>query len=226
MIGKLKGNIENIFEDHCLIDVKGVCYMVYCTTSILHQLVIGSNTSLFIHTMIKDDLQLLYGFAHCYEKTLFMFLTLVQGVGGKMALALIDELGCIGIIEAIQQENRQILQRVSGIGNKIAVRIINELRNNKAFLHYHMSNIALLRESDTHANSATSISTIGTFGIQYDNTINDATSALMNLGFKKSDITQIINDITQSQCVDKSCDKKILTLEELIRISMTKLFKR
>jgi len=68
MIGKLKGKIENIFEDHCFIDVGGVCYVVHCANNYLKSLNLGKEVSLFIHTMTKDEMPILYGFEEFIER--------------------------------------------------------------------------------------------------------------------------------------------------------------
>jgi Holliday junction DNA helicase RuvA len=165
MIGKLKGKVENIFDDHFLLDVSGVCYMIFSTAKLLREISIGNDISVFISTMQKDEMPVLYGFREYQEKELFMLLTSVQGVGGRMGIAIIGEIDHSMLFSAIQQENPKILQQVSGIGAKIAIRIINELKSNKKFFSGYIT--------------------------MADNNYNlkqDAMSALINLGFKKGDV--------------------------------------
>jgi Holliday junction DNA helicase RuvA len=170
MIGKIKGKVDNIFDDHLLIDVGGICYIVFSSTKLLKSLNEGSKIELFIHSMQKDEITILYGFRDYKEKELFMLLTSIQGVGGKMGLSIISEVDGETLISAIQQENPKILQQVPGIGSKIALRIINELKTNKKFFTSYAlskSNVGSIKE--------------------------DVISALTNLGFKRSHVVAVVD---------------------------------
>lgn len=165
MIGKLNGIVENIFDEYLLIDINGICYIVFCTAKLLHNVSLGEKISLFIHTMQKDEMPTLYGFKDYQEKELFILLTSVQGVGGRVGIGLIGEIDHQMLVTAIKEENPKILQQVSGIGAKIATRIINELKSNKKLF--------------------------ASYTIISDNNYSikqDAISALVNLGFKKVDV--------------------------------------
>jgi Holliday junction DNA helicase RuvA len=199
MIGKLIGKIENIFEDHCFIDVCGVCYIVYCTNNYLKSLNLGQEVSVFIHTMTKDEMPILYGFEALAERELFILLTSVQGVGGRMGIALIGEIEHIQLVKAIQQENPKVLQQVSGVGSKIALRIINELKNNKRFFVNYVN----LNEINTTITDVT-------FQLK-----QDAISALVNLGFRKADVMNAV------EVIIKTSDK--ISLEEIIKDCIIKL---
>ena len=207
MIGKLKGKIEEKFEDHCYVDVGGVCYVVYCASKTLQNLKPHDYIELFIHTMVKDELPILYGFNQYNEKELFTFLVLVQGVGGRMALSLLDSLGCHGIAVAIQQGNSKALQQVNGIGNKIAMRIVNELKSNKKLFNFI-------------GNDSKNLTT-GISPNTDDDTklLEDGVSALTNLGFKKSKVVQVINNTMQENPGN-------ISLENLIKLCITKLSRK
>lgn len=199
MIGKLKGKIENIFEDHCFIDIGGVCYIVNCPNNYLKSLNLGKEVSLFIHTMTKDEMPILYGFEEPTERELFVLLTSVQGVGGRMGIGLIGEIEHIQLVKAIQQENPKTLQQVSGVGSKIALRIINELKNNKKFF----ANYVYLNEINVTA-----------IDITYQ-LKQDAVSALVNLGFRKADVMSAVEMIIKTS--------EPLNLEEIIKDCIAKL---
>jgi Holliday junction DNA helicase RuvA len=192
MIGKLKGKVENIFDDHLLLDICGVCYIVFSTVKLLKEISIGEDISLFIHTMQKDEMPVLYGFQDYQEKELFVLLTSVQGVGGRMGIALIGEIEHSMLVVAIQQENPKILQQVSGIGAKIAIRIINELKSNKKFFSGYV-NIS----DDSYQLK------------------QDAVSALVNLGFRKADVLSIVdtymknNKITDIELIIRDCISRL-----------------
>ncbi len=196
MIGKLKGKIENIFDDHCLVDVSGVCYIVHCSIHCLNKISLGEDVSLFIHTMVKDEMPILYGFVEFAERELFIILTSVQGVGGKMAMNLIGEVDHMNLIRAIQQENAKVLQQVSGVGPKIALRIVNELKSNKKFFAKYASEMSVDANNNTYQLK------------------QDAISALVNLGFKKVDVVtsvdQLVKDgINELESIIKSCITKL-----------------
>ena len=167
MIGKLKGKIENIFDDHILLDVTGICYIVFITIKSLREITVYEDIELYIHTMQKDEMPVLYGFREYQEKELFILLTSVQGVGGRMGMSLIGEIDHSMLVTAIQQTNPKILQQVSGIGSKIAIRIINELQSNKKFPYITINDSSYQLKSD-------------------------AISALVNLGFKKVDVMPVV----------------------------------
>ena len=189
MIGKLKGIVENLFEDHLLININGICYIVYCSSKLLNQMQENQNVALFTHTMLKDEIPVMYGFEQHREKELFLLLTSVQGVGGKMAINIISEIDIINIVHAIQQENPKVFQQVNGVGTKIALRIINELKSNKRFFASY-SNIHTIDES---------------LSIK-----QDAISALVNLGFKKSTVISVVE-----QFLNESNEKN--NLETIIK---------
>lgn len=199
MIGKIKGRVEHLFDDHCFIEVSGICYVVFCSSSCLKCLTLGQNVSFFIHTMVKDDLQVLFGFESNLERELFILLTSIQGVGGKMAINLLGEIAHDHLIKAIQQENPKVLQQVSGIGSKIALRIINELKGNKKLFSYYV-----------HDMTATPAS-------NYD-LKQDALSALMNLGFKRADVSYCVDNVFKELGEEA-------TLEVIIRNCISKLTK-
>jgi Holliday junction DNA helicase RuvA len=169
MIGKLNGDIENIYDDHILVNVNGICYIVFCSAKLLNNLSLGKHISIFIHTIQKDEMPILYGFLDYQDKEMFILLTSIQGVGGRMGIAIIGEIDHLMLLAAIKEDNPKILQQVSGIGAKIATRIINELKSNKKLFNGYISSI------DNQCNIK-----------------NDAISALVNLGFKKVDVIRVV----------------------------------
>lgn len=185
MIGKIKGRVEHIFDDHCLLDVGGLCYIIYSSQMCLKKIVPLQDIAFFIHTIVRDDLPMLYGFEQYSERDLFVLLTSVQGVGGKVAISLIGDIGAVQIVQAIQQEQSQVLQQVSGIGIKIAKRVINELKNSKK-----------LYQDFTIFNSTLPLK-------------DDAISALINLGFKKSDVFFIVDAVLKSVTAETSLESVI-----------------
>src|SRR6185312_11534773 len=103
MIGKLKGVIDEIGEDHCVIDVQGVGYIAYCPMRTLSTLgAPGEAVVLFIETYVREDMIRLYGFASALEREWFrLLMNNVQGVGAKVALAVLSTLAPSDLANAI-----------------------------------------------------------------------------------------------------------------------------
>ena len=129
MIGKLTGKVDSIFEDYLILDVNGVGYRVFCSSSTLANIELNSNISLLIETIVKEDSINLFGFLTSIDKELFGILCKVNGIGVKMALKIMGTLTLEEIITAIDTEDSKMFCRAPGVGQKIASRIIIELKN-------------------------------------------------------------------------------------------------
>jgi len=130
MIGKLKGRIEETDEDSVIIDVGGVGYHVFLATRTLAALPgKGEAVELIIETHVREDHIHLFGFPDALERSWFRLLMTVQGVGVKMALAILGVFSPAQLAAAIAAKDVKSLTRVSGVGNKLAERITVELRN-------------------------------------------------------------------------------------------------
>ena len=129
MIAKLKGIIENIGEDCCIIDVNGVGYLVNMSARSLSKLKTGEYASLLIETIIKEDSITLFGFENPWEKEWFNTLTKVQGVGGKVCLAILSALSPSQLSQAISAQDKSSFVRANGVGPKLAARIVTELKD-------------------------------------------------------------------------------------------------
>lgn len=175
MIAKLTGTLDEIGEHGCVIDVGGVGYQVFCSGRTLGRLPgSGESASLLIETHVRDDHIHLYGFADVSERAWFRLLTTVQGVGARMALALLSTLGPDEIALAIASEDKAALTRASGVGGKVAQRIIGELRD---------------KAGDLAPADGTGIAITGAqvIGIPEAGAAADAVSALVNLGYRRSE---------------------------------------
>ena len=173
MIGKLTGILDEIGEDHCLVDVNGVGYVVYCSMRTLGGLPgAGVAVTLFIETYVREDMIRLYGFVTTLEREWFRLLqSNVQGVGAKVALAILSTLSPPELANAIALRDIAMVSRAPGVGKKVAERIVTELKN----------------KAPAFAGSAT-----GTIGLKQElgegvapAPITDAVSALTNLGYSR-----------------------------------------
>ena len=116
MIGKLKGTIDEIGEDNVLIDVHGVCYVVFCPARTLAGLgSVGEAAVLHIETFVREDQLKLYGFSSVVEREWFRLLQSVQGVGAKVALAVLSTLSAADLANAIALQDKAMIARRSAL---------------------------------------------------------------------------------------------------------------
>lgn len=141
MIGKLRGIIDSQSEDSLIIDVGGVGYIVFASSKTLARMpTTGEAASLLIETHVREDHIHLYGFANAAERDWFRILTTVQGVGVKMALAILGTYLPDELVTLIGAQDKKALTAVSGVGPKLAERIVTELKNTVAKMP--MGNVA------------------------------------------------------------------------------------
>ncbi|PCK78288.1 Holliday junction branch migration protein RuvA [Rhizobium sophoriradicis] len=171
MIGKLKGTIDEIGEDYVLVDVHGVCYVAYCSARTLSKLgSAGEACVLFIETYVREDQLKLFGFMTALEREWFNLLQSVQGVGAKVALALLSTLTPGELANAIALQDRAAVSRAPGVGPKVAMRLVTELKNRAPAFAGEAINIALKQELGEGVAAAP---------------VADAVSALTNLGYSR-----------------------------------------
>jgi holliday junction DNA helicase RuvA len=172
MIGKLKGVIDEVGEDHVVIDVHGVGYVAFCSMRTLGNLPgAGEAVSLFIETYVREDMIRLFGFQSHLERDWFRLLQSVQGVGAKVALAVLSTLTAPDLANAIALRDIAMVSRAPGVGKKVAERIVTELKNKApAFAGSASGTIGLKQELGEGVAPAP---------------VMDAVSALTNLGYSR-----------------------------------------
>jgi Holliday junction DNA helicase RuvA len=130
MIGKLKGVIDSYGEDFVILDVHGVGYQVHCSARTLQALPApGEAATLAIDTFVREDQIRLFGFAADTEREWFRLLQTVQGVGTKVALAILSTLKPAELASAIALADKAMVARAPGVGPKVAARIVAELKD-------------------------------------------------------------------------------------------------
>jgi Holliday junction DNA helicase RuvA len=130
MIGKLRGMIDSYGEDFVILDVNGVGYMVHCSGRTLQALPrAGEAAELAIETHVREDQIRLFGFATATEREWFRLLQTVQGIGTKVALAVLSTLKPGDLANAIAMRDRAAIMRTPGVGAKVAERILTELKD-------------------------------------------------------------------------------------------------
>jgi Holliday junction DNA helicase RuvA len=192
MIGKLKGLIEEKTEDSLLLDVQGVCYLVFLSGRALQQLPgEGEAAALFIETHVREDHIHLYGFPTAEDRAWFRLLSTVQGVGAKMALAILDAFATAELSQAILAKDSKMLTRASGVGPKLAERLITELKNK-------VTKMAPTAGGSSFAPAAAGSGRAAGEAVP-SSAIDEAVSALVNLGYGRSEAMQAVSLAHQQQ---------------------------
>ena len=175
MIAKLTGLVDSAAEDAAVVDVGGVGYLVFCSTRTLAKLPAkGAPASLLVETHVREDHIHLYGFADAGERDWFRLLTTVQGVGAKLALAVLGVLGPDDLARAIAAADKASLGRAPGVGPKLAGRIAAELKDK-------VGGIALGAAAELPERGAEA----------------DAVSALVNLGYRRAEAFEAVAAATR-----------------------------
>ena len=194
MIGQLRGIIIEKIPPCIVLDVNGVGYEILAPMSTFYQLNEESpttTTTFLTHMIVREDAQLLYGFATKNERRLFRALIKVNGVGPKLALTILSGMEPLQFITCINENNIARLTQVPGIGKKTAERLIIETRD--ALKDW------IQTTSETTTSSATLLSTKA-----------DAINALIALGYKQTEAEKTVTSVYQADH----------TSEELIRLAL------
>jgi Holliday junction DNA helicase RuvA len=170
MIGKLKGIVDSYGEDNIILDVNGVGYLVHCSARTLAALPApGEAATLSIETYVREDQIKLFGFASDAEREWFRLLQTVQGVGAKVALAVLGTLKPAELATAIATRDKAMVARTPGVGPKVAERIVTELKDKvPAFADVDPAVVHLAGALDEK---------------RAPKPVADAVSALVNLGY-------------------------------------------
>ncbi|TVR08761.1 MAG: Holliday junction branch migration protein RuvA [Salinarimonadaceae bacterium] len=169
MIGKLKGVVDTISEDHLILDVHGVGYLVHCSARTLQRLPApGEAAVLAIETHVREDMIRLYGFRSEAEREWFRLLQSVQGVGAKVALGILTVLEPSEVAQVVATGDKTAIARGPGVGPKLAARIVSELKDKAPASTPIDPGLARIAE---------------TAGTGEPSAVADAVSALVNLGY-------------------------------------------
>lgn len=213
MIGKLSGIIDHIDLDHLILDVSGVGYVVFASSSTLRKIgTTGDAASLLITTNVREDAITLYGFADAAEQQWFKLLTSVQGVGAKAGLSILAACPTEQLGFAIVAQDKAALTRADGVGPKLAARILAELKDKAAKI-----DITGGAQSVTSVQAGSSAPLTGSKGAAESSTADhDAVSALTNLGYASADAYRAVS-------AAKSQAKEQDNLQELITLALKEL---
>lgn len=172
MIGKLRGVVDSLHEDHVILDVHGVGYVVFCSTRALQKLPrAGEAAVLAIETQVREDAIRLFGFLSDGERDWFRLLQSVQGVGSKVALAILSILPPDELSAAIALQDKTAVSRAPGVGPKLAARIVAELKDKAAVFGTTDPGAVSLAAAEAFPGEASAA--------------REAISALVNLGYAR-----------------------------------------
>ena len=202
MIGFLRGKVEYISMDYCLLDVGGVGYRVFVSGNTRSQLKNGQEAMLYTYLSVREDAMLLYGFLTQAEYELFQLLITVSGIGPKVAMGIIGAITPEELSQAVQNKNVKALTALPGIGKKSAERMILELKDK-----LHFSDDGEFTETGTGIVS-------GEIG---DDIYSEAMAALMALGYSQGEVSEVFSSFGS---LDQEADVQMvikMALRELSR---------
>ncbi|MEO9599083.1 Holliday junction branch migration protein RuvA [Parasphingorhabdus sp.] len=197
MIAKLTGTIDEIGMDNIVLDVNGVGYLVFCSSRTIGAIGgKGDGATIYTEMQVSETDMRLMGFASGSERDWFRLLISVQGVGGKVALAILSALEPGEISRAVATADKAMVSRANGVGPKLALRIVNELKDKVGGI----ATDPVAGGDAVHASS---------------NNSADAVSALQNLGFKPADASAAV------AAADAEAGDGV-TLDALVRLALKK----
>ena len=203
MIGRLTGKLEYVSEDHILLDVHGVGYIVYCSRRTLSSLPVrGEVLALYTELLVREDNLQLFGFLSLVEKEWHRLLMSVQGIGAKASMAVLGALGPEGITRAIALGDWNAIKTAKGIGPKTAQRVVNELKDKAPTIMALATPSVINIPEVIEAKQDVEVSSIPEEPIITDTSLSqaDAMSALSNLGYLPSEAAAAVAEaIAQNQ---------------------------
>lgn len=182
MIGRLRGKVISKQAPHLLLDVNGVGYEVEATMNTFYALPLeNSEITLYTHLVVREDAQLLYGFASESERAMFRSLIKINGVGAKMALTILSGMSVDDFAFCVREGDSATLTRLPGVGKKTAERLIIEMRD----------------RLDKQAASGAAVTPIEVAGAihQKQDAVGDAVSALVTLGYKGAEASRMVRAV-------------------------------
>ncbi len=198
MIGRLRGELVVKQPPMLLLDVNGVGYEVEAPMSTFYNLPeVGAQTILFTHLVVRDDAHILFGFSNESERLLFRTLLKVNGVGAKMALAILSGMTAAEFSLCVQTDDTSALVRLPGIGKKTAERLIIEMRDRLDKLE--LPTVSMPGMAPKNVADAVQASPVA-----------DAVSALVALGYKPNEASRMV----------RSIDTADMGSEEIIRAAL------
>lgn len=196
MIAQISGKLAHKQPGEVVIDVGGVGYLVFIPLNVFYRLPdIGAPMSLQIHTHVREDALQLFGFHDVSEKQVFLLLMGVSGIGPKLALNILSGIPAEDLARALRQSDQARLVSIPGVGKKLAERMIVELKDKFVTFSAAPAGSAATPEASSQK-------------------MQDAVSALINLGYKKPEIEKTVRDVLKNDA---------LSLEDVLRETLRQM---
>lgn len=203
MFARLKGILDEVDEDTLILDVNGVGYLVHCSNRTLGALPgRGEAVRLEIETHVREDHIHLFGFLDKGERDWFRLLTTVQGVGARVALAILSVLTPETLVQAVAAQDKAAVTRANGVGPKLAQRIVTELKDK-------VGGMALGPVAATTSEGGGEAAPVDAGATE------DAVSALINLGYSRSDAFTAVAKASRTEGAGDVSSLIRLALQEL-----------
>ncbi len=218
MIEFLSGVIQDIKPVGIVLDVQGVGYGLDLPLSYVTQLTVGAPCQIWVHTRLREDSLRLYGFASKADRELFELLTQINGVGPKVAMAILSTLTVRELVQIVDQNRVDLLTEVPGIGLRTAEKVLLELKVKLA----KSAHAALVRS--TQGATPAAVTRAGASAHQAATCEEDLKSALTNLGFKDKEIAPILHAVLEETPEGKFADLLRTSLQRLKSKTIQSLF--
>ena len=187
MIGRLRGLILEKQPPLVLLEVGGVGYEIYMPMTCFYELPeMGTEALVFTHFVVREDAQLLFGFNNKQERTLFRELIKVNGVGPKLALAILSGMSAQQFVNAVEREDSASLIKLPGVGKKTAERLVVEMKDRFKGMHGDLFTPATELVLTTPESSMT------------DDSEAEAVAALVSLGYKPQEASRMISKVARA----------------------------
>lgn len=191
MIGRLRGTLLSKLPPVLMVEVGGVGYELFAPMTVFYDLPSeGAEVTVYTHLAVREDAQVLYAFRNDADRALFRQIIKVSGIGPKLALAVLSGLTGVELTQCIRAHDTARLTRIPGIGKKTAERMCVELQDR-------------LPSSDAVVNAST-------ISMATASALQDATHALIGLGYKPPEISRMLHDV----------DTKQMSVEQIIRTAL------
>lgn len=204
MIGRLRGTLVQKQAPVLLLDVNGIGYEIEATMTTFYELpAAGAQVTLYTHLVVREDAQLLYGFANEAERALFRDLIKINGVGAKLALTILSGMSVDSFVHCVREKDAASLTRLPGVGKKTAERLIIEMKDR------------LESNAGITIAGGTNVVGLGAVATNIASPVGDAVSALIALGYKPQEASKMV----------RSVDVDGMDSEEIIRNALQTMVK-
>ncbi len=218
MIASLTGNLKSISKSEIVLEVNNIGYLLNVSSKVISSLSdIGSELSMYTDLQVKDDKIIMYGFFNQIDQTIFRLLQSVQGVGPKAALSILSALTVEELILAISSGDKAMISRAEGVGSKVAGRIATELLEKVSNLNL----INIDKNINITKSSQVNLNLVNETNLADTQVFEDAISALVNLGYTRSEVFAIVMRIKKEFTLKQK--SKDFTVRNIIPLALSAL---